>query len=128
MPLIDGPRENTLKPPQSNQPPGQGVKITIGGVNLKLKNERQNKTPGKIEERSEKKRDKPSKQSPSEGDKTPVAVGHHEVPPFATPRSVACLTCFKCRVLFVLVVQLIFSVFIDRMRNQFPKKEIMIMI
>ena len=95
VPLIDGPRESTPKPAQSMQPPGQGVKITIGGVNLKLKNERQNRTPGKIEEQSEKNRDKPSKQSLSEGDKTPVAVGHHEVPPFATPRSVASLAaCF----------------------------------
>ena len=52
---------------------------------MKLKNEKQNRTPGKIEEQSEKKRDKPSTQS--EGNKTPVAVGHHKVPSI-TPRFV----------------------------------------
>lgn len=67
------------------QTPGHVLKIIIGGENSKLRNEKQNKTPGKIEEQSKTQRDKPSTPSDSD-DKTPVSVGHHKVPPIATPR------------------------------------------
>lgn len=88
LPLIDGPRDNTVKPTHPNQPAGHTLKILIGGVNVKLKNEKQNKTPGKLVEKSEKERDKPGDRSESGDDKTRLAVGHHKVPP-VTPRFVA---------------------------------------
>ena len=92
VPLIDGPRETKAKPTQPLQPPGHAVKIVIGGMNSKLKNDGHNKTPGKIEgKKTETKKDKAGSQSSTDDDKTTVAVGYHKVPS-TTPRFVV----FQC--------------------------------
>ena len=64
------------------------MRIVIGSINAKLREDKQDRAPKKIEEKPEKKRDRVVKQNSSQGDKTPVAVGHHKVPPDVSPRLV----------------------------------------
>ncbi|XP_028413121.1 serine/threonine-protein kinase/endoribonuclease IRE1-like [Dendronephthya gigantea] len=86
VPLIDGPRETSAKPAQSIQPHDHLIKMVIGGESSKLKNEKQNKTPGKIEEKSDTKRDNKPRTKKSKEEQNTIAVGNHKIPLDASPR------------------------------------------
>lgn len=88
VPLIDGPRETPAKPLQLIQPHDRLIKMVIGGENSKPKNEKQNRTPGKIEEKSDTKRDNKPRTKKSKDEQSTIAVGNHKVPLEASPRLV----------------------------------------
>ena len=66
------------------RPPSPTIKLVIGGLNAKPKNQGKNKTPGKIENSSKTKK-KNATPNISDGN-TPIIFGHHTVPPVAPPK------------------------------------------
>ena len=84
VPLIGGPRDVAAKPSESGQHLGHTFKIVIGGKDNTLKKQKQNKTTQKLEEQKGTKKDQAKPQGVP--NKTPVAVGHHKVPPVDKPR------------------------------------------